>query len=90
MVHLMNELGLEAIYILGVNVSKDDGVYFDSFFTDVKGGFVNSTSPGMLAQTITKYLMHQCQGKPDQPEGAEQGVSAPQGKPASTGNVSAK
>jgi len=61
--YLVKETGLEAAFVIGVNLSQKDQDYFDSISESIPGQFINSTSPDSLIKTLVKILTEDCQGK---------------------------
>jgi hypothetical protein len=58
--HLIKEARLEAVYIIGVNLSKADQEYFQSFYNSIPGELINTTSPELLKQVAVKILAEKC------------------------------
>lgn len=82
---LIPEFNLEAIYFVGINVSKEDAAYFESICQDSKTRFTNTSSTEQLTQTLTEYMTLYCQGKPVPSPG--EASSSPETNQASSGAV---
>jgi Ca-activated chloride channel homolog len=59
--YLVKEAGLEAAFVIGVNLAQKDQDYFNAIFKSIPGHFINSSSPDALVQNLIKILTENCQ-----------------------------
>lgn len=72
--HLIGVSRLEAVYLIGVDLSKADQEYFQSFFDSIPGELINATSPELLKQAAVKILAEKCH-KPAEPQTLDAGTT---------------